>query len=222
MSEALALSAEPRDTLGKANARRMRRLDDTIPAIVYGAGKDPQNLTLSHKDTMIALENEAVYASILTLNVAGKAEKVVLKALQRHPYKRRIMHADFLRVSAKEKITMNVPLHYTNEDSAPGTKAGGIASHLMTDIEIKCLPADLPEFLEIDASGVELDHSLHLSDIKLPNGVEMTTEVDEEHDQPIFSIHKPRAEKEVAPEEDAAEAGNDGDAPAGNAEKPAE
>ncbi len=200
--------AEVRDNLGKAHTRRLRRLKDQVPCVVYGAGKDAQPLMMSHKDLMLALQNEAVYSHILTLNVSGKTEKVVLKALQRHPYKAQVMHADFLRVSAKEKITMMVPVHYLNEENAPGVKASGVVSHLVTEIEIRCLPANLPEYLEVDAAHLEMDAALHLSDIPLPKGVELTLEINDDNNQPIISIHKPRAAAE--PEDtDAAEANTD-------------
>ncbi len=205
MSISFELNAETRSDLGKAASRRLRRLDDRTPAVVYGAGKDAQSVTLSHKELSMALEHEAVYSHILTLKVDGKAEQVVLKDLQRHPYKPVIMHADFLRIKAKEKLNMNVPLHYINEDSAAGVKDGGIVSHLMNEVEIRCLPANLPEYIEVDVAELAIDSSLHLSDIKLPKGVEFAVELDSEHDQPIVSIHKPRAAVEAdASEEDKA------------------
>ena len=213
MSATFELNAEVRTATGKAEMRRMRRHHDLIPAIVYGAGKDPQSVTLTQKDMMMAMKNEAIYSHILTLNVGKTKEKVVLKALQRHPYKPMLMHVDFLRIDAKAKITMTVPLHYLNEEDAPGFKEGGVVSHLATEIDIKCLPGALPEFLEVDASGVEMDSSLHLSDVKLPKGVELLAELTEDNNQPIMSIHKPRAVKEDAEEEtvegDSAEADKD-------------
>ena len=148
----------------------------------------------------MALENEAVYSSILSLSIDGKAIQVVLKDLQRHPFKSRVLHADFLRINANEKLTMSVPLHFLGEDVAPGVKEGaGMISHLMTELEIKCLPANLPEYIEVDISTLQLDHALHLSDIKLPNGVELAHAiVDARHNYPVVAIQKPRAEEEVA------------------------
>ncbi len=224
MSNTFELSAETRTNHGKAHSRRLRRLENKTPAIVYGAGKDPVALMMSHKELSLALENEAVYSHILTLNIDGKAEQVVLKDLQRHPYKPVIMHADFLRIKAKEKLTMNVPLHYINEEDSPGVKEGGVASHLMTEVEIRCLPANLPEFIEVNVAELALDSSLHLSDIKLPKGVEFATELTEDHDQPIVSIHKPRAaaeEVEASAEEGEATEGegdNAADAAEGDAD----
>jgi large subunit ribosomal protein L25 len=221
MSTTFEFKAEARSTHGKAHARRMRRNDDTIPAIVYGAGKDPQSITMVHNDVIVGLKNEAVYSHILTLDIAGKQEKVVLKALQRHPYKDRIMHMDFLRINAKDKITMTVPLHYLNEEEAPGFKEGGVISHLINEIEIRCLPANLPEFIEVDAATLAADSSLHLSDIPLPKGLELTVEITEDNNQPIISIHKPRAEKEESDDADADTAA-EGDAAKSDADKKSE
>jgi large subunit ribosomal protein L25 len=211
MSTTIELTADARVNTGKAHTRRMRRLEGMVPAVVYGAGKGPESIMLSHKDFMVAAQNEAIYAQILSLNISGKKEKVVLKALQRHPYKPVIMHIDFLRINAKEKITMNVPLHYINEDSAPGVKASGVISHLMTELEIRCLPSDLPEFVEVDMATLEMDASLHISDIPLPKGVELTFELGDDNNQPIASIHKPRAAAESTTESGDDATAQDGD-----------
>ncbi len=209
MAQLFELNAENRTTTGKAAARRMRRDEGKVPAVVYGAGKEPQSITLLHNEISQALNYEAVYSHILTLKIDGKSEQVVLKNLLRHSTKPRIMHVDFLRVKAKEKITMKVPLHYLGEEEAPGVKEGGVVSKLMTELEISCLPAHLPESIDIDISKLELDQSLHLSDIKLPSQVELAAgEIDEEHDQAIVNVHIPRVveEPEEAPaEEEAAE-----------------
>lgn len=205
-------NAITRSETGKANARRLRRADK-VPAVVYGADKKPEALTLEHKDVLKSLSHEAVYSHILTLNVDGKAQKVVLKALERHMTKPRIMHIDFLRIKAGEKITMNVPLHFIGEEECPGVKAGGVVSHLVNDLEIKCLPDKLPEFIEVNVSNLEMDQSIHLADIKLPAGVELTQELDEEHNPTLVSIHQPRVEEE--PEEEVAEEAAEGEAAAG-------
>ena len=202
MSNSLEILAQTRTDAGKAHARRLRHAE-SIPAIVYGAGKDPVNLTLVHKDINHTLQNEAAFSQILTLTVDGKSEPVVIKAVQRHVYKPKILHVDFLRVKAKEQITMNVPLHYINEDSCLGLKAGGILTKLFTEVEIKCLPADLPEFIEVDINALEVDRSLHMSEISLPKGVEFSTEITPENDLGIVSISKPKSQTE---EESAAEA----------------
>lgn len=201
------LNAEHREAHGKAAARRFRRLEDKVPAVVYGAGQDPESLTLSHNDVLKAFKHEAVFSHILKLNVNGKAQSVVLKAIQRHPSKPKIMHIDFLRVKADEAIIMHVPLHFVGEDKAPGVRSGGAVTKHFTDIEIKCLPRDLPEFIEMDISALELGAALHLSDIPLPKGVKMTHgEITEENDQPVVSIHMPKVSLEAEEALEAAEA----------------
>lgn len=204
MSVTFDLNAEARRDVGKGASRRLRRLDNKVPAILYGAEKEPTMLCLNHHEVHNALQHEAVYSHILTLHVDGKPEKVVLKALQRHPYKPRILHMDFMRVSAKHKLRMHVPLHFIGADKAPGMAAGGIVAHHISDVEISCLPANLPEFIEIDISKLELNDTLHLSDIKLPNGVELVSAAvaDSESDHPVVNIHMPRIEvEEVIPTE---------------------
>ena len=204
MSETFELQAQSRSVIGRGASRRLRRLENKVPAVVYGAEKAPLSLTLCHNDVFHALENEAFYSHILTLHIDGKAEKVVLKALQRHPYKPRILHMDFLRVSEKSKLRMHVPLHFIGEDKAPGVKSAGLVNHYMSDVEVSCLPANLPEFIEIDVSALELNQTLHLSDIKLPKGVELVAHVEagSEQDHPVVSIHLPRVvEEEVIPTE---------------------
>ena len=190
-------TAETRQGHGKAAARRMRRHDNRIPAVVYGADQAAQSISLGHDDVLHALENEAVYSHILKLVVDGKAEQVVLKAVQRHAYKPKITHVDFLRVSAKEKITMQVPLHFMGEADAPGVKMdAGVYTKSIMDVEIRCLPASLPEFLPVDASKMKLDETIHLSDIQLPSGVEFTLELNDEHNPPVISLHVPKVTKE--------------------------
>lgn len=196
MSEVYELKAEPRHHLGKGHNRRMR-LDNKIPAVIYGAGQDPQHITLEHHKVVKALENEAFYSHILTLTLDGNNQKAVLKAMQRHPFKPKVMHMDFLRISDKEKLFMNVPLHFTNEEKAPGVKLrSGIISHLENSVEVSCFPADLPEFIEVDIGNLDLDQTIHLSDLKLPKGVELV-ELSHGRDKPVASIHLPRAAVEV-------------------------
>jgi large subunit ribosomal protein L25 len=200
-------AAETREAHGKAAMRRMRRNDDRIPAVVYGADQAAQSISMKHNDVLHTLENEAVYSHILTLTVDGKAQQVVIKDVQRHAYKPKIMHVDFLRVSTKEQITMNVPLHFLGEADAPGVKQGaGVFTKSITDVEIRCLPANLPEFLTIDVAKMTLDETIHLADIQLPTGVEFTTEPDEEHNHPVISLHVPKMAQEdvdAEPAEDA-------------------
>lgn len=192
------VEAEIRNDLGKGASRRLRR-QEKVPAIVYGAGKEAQALALDHRKITKALENEAFYSHILTLKNGTDSERVILKDLQRHPFKPRILHVDFLRVRADEKLTMNVPLHFVGGEKAPGAKAGGTISHLLTDVEIACFPDDLPEFLEVDISTMALNDVLHLSDLKLPKGVEITG-LTPETDQAVVSIYLPRVEEETPSE----------------------
>jgi len=196
MSEILEIHAVSRTDVGKGSSRRLRRASQ-IPAVIYGGEKEAQSLTIDHNKVLRALEDEAFYSRIITVNVDGKPEKAVLKALQRHSYKPKVLHMDFLRVSQTDKLHMNVPLHFINDDKCPAIKAGGLLSKQMTEVEISCLASDLPEFIEVDLSNVELDKILHLSDIKFPKGVESTTLAQgPEHDLPIASVHKPRTSAE--------------------------
>lgn len=204
MAISFNIEAELRTDLGKGASRRLRH-EEKFPAVVYGTGKDPVSLTLDHKKFLHNLENEAFYSHILSLSVDGKEEQVILKDLQRHPARIEIMHADFLRVSATEKLHLRVPLHFINADECPGAKEGGLVTHSITEIEVACLPKDLPEFLEVDLSSLELDHSVHMSDITVPAGVELVElSHGAEHDQPVASVHVPRGASEAEEDEAAA------------------
>ena len=215
MAISFNIEAELRTDLGKGASRRLRHTEK-FPAVVYGTGKDPVSITVDHKKFLHNLENEAFYSHILTLSIGGKDEQVILKDLQRHPAKIAIMHADFLRVSATEKLHLRVPLHFINGDECPGAQEGGLVTHSITEIEVACLPKDLPEFLEVDLSSLELDHSVHMSDIIVPSGVELVElSHGEAHDQPVASVHMPRGaveeeeEGEAAPEAAAEEGGEE-------------
>jgi large subunit ribosomal protein L25 len=212
MSETYELSAVTRTENGKGFSRRLRRLENKVPAIIYGGEKEPIMVSLDHNTFANILENEGFYSHIISLNVDGKKESVVLKDLQRHPSKPRILHADFQRISAKSKITMNVPLRFVGGESSPGVKnQNGIVSHLMNEVEIRCLPNDLPEFIEVDLSRLSIGDSIHLSELKIPKGVEIIALLQGEHqNQPVVSINKPvitaaPAEGEQAPEAEAEE-----------------
>jgi len=215
MSISFNIEAETRTDLGKGASRRLRHTEK-FPAVVYGAGKDPVSLTLDHKKFLHSLENEAFYSHILNLNIDGKAEQVILKDLQRHPARIAIMHADFLRVSATEKLHLRVPLHFINGDESPGAKEGGLITHSTTEIEVACFPQDLPEYMEVDLSSLELDHSVHMSDITVPADVELVElSHGEEHDQAIAACHMPRGasdedEDEAATAADSEAATEDG------------
>ena len=167
------LKAEPRNDLGKSAARRLRR-SGRIPGTVYGASKEPQSISLLHDEVLHQLDHEAFYSSIVTINVDKESERVVVKDLQRHPYKRGILHIDFQRIDEKQKITMRVPIHFINEQQCVGVRTGGgQVSRIMNELEISCLPGDLPEYIDVDLTDVNVGESVHLSDIVLPEGVEI-------------------------------------------------
>ena len=168
------INAETRVGKGKGVSRRLRR-DGKIPAILYGAGTEPVAIQLSHNDMMLSTENEAFYSSVLTLKLDGAPEKVVLKDMQRHAYKPRILHVDLQRVDEAERLTMRIPIHFINEDRCLGVKeSGGLIAHLLTELEISCLPKDLPEFIEIDVENLELGDAVQLADVTTPEGVDIT------------------------------------------------
>ncbi|OGT47766.1 MAG: 50S ribosomal protein L25/general stress protein Ctc [Gammaproteobacteria bacterium RIFCSPHIGHO2_12_FULL_41_20] len=191
------IEAEVRQDVGKGASRRLRRTEKT-PAVVYGADKETTALTLDHNKILRTLEHEAVYSQILTLKIGQGSERVILKDVQRHAFKPRIMHVDFQRIKADEKIHMHVPLHFLGGETAPGVKAGGLVSHLMSDVEVSCLPDYLPEYIEVDISQLELNQILHLSDVKLPKEVEIVA-LAHGRDQPIVSVHIPRIVEEETP-----------------------
>jgi len=211
MSQDVDLIAETREDQGKGASRRLRR-DGKVPAIIYGAGRPPRQLVFDHNRVMQQLENESFYSSILNIQVGGKSQAAIVKDIQRHPSKRAVMHLDFQRIVADEKIRMNVPIHYLNTETAVGVKeGGGSVSQLMTDVEVSCLPKNLPEYFEVDIGGLDLNEMLHLSDIRVPDGVEIPQLAQgPEQDHPIVSIQiikaAPIEEELVAEEAEAAEA----------------
>jgi len=205
MSQEFIIEAFPRDDQGKGASRRLRREERKIPAIIYGGGKDATPVSIWHNELKKSLENEAFFSHVLTIELNGKKESVILKDLQRHPYKPLLSHADFLRVDKNHEIHVNVPLHFLNEDSAEAVKLqGGIVSHHMTEVELVCLPQNLPEFIEIDLNEITMDQVIHLSDLQLPKNVRIAALLQgEDHDQPVASIHKPRGAKADDAEEGA-------------------
>lgn len=193
MAGGFEFQATVRTPGGKGAARRLRRAA-RVPAILYGGGQEPLAISLDHNDVLKRLENEAVYSHVLTIQLPDREEKAVLKALQRHPSRPAVTHMDFQRVSATEKIRVHVPLHFLNEGTCPGAKKGGIVSHNLVDVEVSCLPGDLPEFLEVDLAGMDLGQVLHLSDITVPANVEITAlSHGAEHDLQVVSIQLPRS-----------------------------
>ena len=204
MATTFELSAKTREAFGTGASRRLRRLENRVPAILYGAGEPPMSLSFDHNQLLRSLENEAFYSHILTIDLDGQKQKAVLKDLQRHPYKPRIVHLDLLRVTAKEKITMSVPLHFEGEETAPGVKdGGGVMARLLNNVEVRCLPDALPEFINVDVSKLGLDEAIHLSQLPLPEGVELIA-LSHDDDRPVVNIQIPRAvveeESTAAPE----------------------
>ncbi len=184
------LKADVRNDLGKGASRRLRRANQQVPAVIYGGEKAPQSIAVEKTAFYKAIEDESFFSSVITLVVDGESEQVVVRDLQRHPYKPLLTHADFMRVDATHEITMNVPLHVTGEEKCVGIKEQGGELHVLnTEVAISCLPKDLPDYLEIDITNVELGTTLHLSDLKLPAGV---SSVDlahgEEHDHALLNI----------------------------------
>ena len=190
MSVEFVLHAEPRDVSGKGASRRLRRAG-RVPAILYGAGREPEMLSLAHNELLKDLENEAFYSHILNVNLDSRTERAILKDLQRHPFKPAILHVDLQRVSADEKIRLHVPLHFINQEIARGVKQqGGAVSHHLIDVEVACLPKDLPEFIDVDIAGLGLGESIHLSELRLPEGDELPQLAQGlEHDVTVVSIH---------------------------------
>ena len=210
MSQDFVLNAELREDAGKGASRRLRRLENLTPAIIYGGKKKPVNIQIPHKDLVKQLENEAFYSHLITINIGEKSESVLLKDLQRHPAKAEIIHADFLRVSKSKKVTVKAPIHFINEDTCVGVKMqGGKISHTMTELEISCLPANLPEFIEVDLAEVEVGQIVHISDLKLPKGVtSVALSHGADHDGAVASVSKPKGSAE---DEDAGEAAAEGE-----------
>lgn len=205
MTDLFTLDAEVRTDLGKGASRRLRHANK-VPAILYGEGKEPVSLTLAHNKVFRAQEEEAFYSQVLTLNVDGKKVECLLKDMQRHPFKPLVMHMDFMRIDAKHDVHTNVPVHFINEEAV--VKKGAVLAHHINEIAITCLPGNLPEFIEVDCADMEVGQTLHLSDVKLPEGVtsdELTK--GEDHDQAVVTANAPKgkAEDDEEAEEAAAE-----------------
>ena len=216
MSDTIHLIAEPRSDSGKGASRRLRH-QGLIPAIVYGGDSDPEQISIAHNKFMHELDHETIYTQVVELQVGDKTQEVILRDLQRHPYKNKVLHADFFRIDKNTPIKIVVPIHVLNAEECVGVKMdGGMLTQVVTEIEIIALPKDLPEYLEIDAENIHLGESLHLSDIKMPAGVEITAMLNieetehDDHDLGVLSVVKTRAEEVIedeAPEAPEAEAG---------------
>jgi large subunit ribosomal protein L25 len=198
MKTSFELIAEFRDDQGKGASRRLRHAG-RVPAILYGGQREPRALSLDHTKLQLALENEKFYSSIMQLKVGDQTQAAILRDVQRHPWKNQVVHVDLQRVYENEKIRLSVPLHYSGEAVSPGVKTeGGMMSHLKNELVVECLPKDLPEYLEIDVSGLHLNESLHVSDIKLPEGVQ-SVELQGGKNPSIVAVHAMRAEEVEVP-----------------------
>ncbi|MEZ5560856.1 MAG: 50S ribosomal protein L25/general stress protein Ctc [Pseudomonadales bacterium] len=206
MSQQIQISAEPRQDVGKGASRRLRRLGERVPGIIYGDNKDAQPLTLDANELGKAMQNEAFYSQVLNVSVAGDVQQAVVRDLQRHPASNRVQHIDFLRVSADREIEVHVPLHFLNEEKCVGVRlGGGTITHNMTDVEVSCLPRDLPEYIEVNVADLEVGHAIHLSDLVLPAGVSVVAlSYGADHDTSVVTVLAPRG---AAQDEGESEAG---------------
>ena len=220
MPQQIEVVAALRKDVGKGASRRLRRADEKVPGIIYGAGREPQPLTLNANALKKALESEAFYSQILNVVVEGDPQQAVLRDIQRHPATEKVQHVDFLRVSADVEIDVNVPLHFINEDKCVGVKQnGGNIVHNMNEVEVRCLPGNLPEYIEVDVAALDVGEAIHLSDLKLPEGVESVELMyGEDHDSSVVTVLAPRGgmdeegEGEEGGEAPAAESGAEGNA----------
>ena len=188
----IEISADKRTLQGKGASHRLRG-SGKIPAIIYGGDQAAQPIEMDHKDLFYNLKTEAFHASILSLNLAGKKEQVLLRDIQMHPFKQQVLHVDFQRVDPNKKIHMKVPLHFINAEISPGVKtSGGIVSHILTEVDISCLPADLPEYITVDLAELTAGHTLHLSDLVLPQGIEIIA-LTKGDNSPVATIVIPRS-----------------------------
>jgi large subunit ribosomal protein L25 len=202
MKTSFELAAEFRDAEGKGASRRLRRANK-VPAILYGGHREPRALALDHTRLLLMLDNERFYSTIINLRVGDVSQAAVLKDVQRHPAKNAVLHVDLLRVLENEKIRIRIPLHFQGAAGSPGVKKGGIVSHLRNEVEVLCLPKDLPEFVDVDLSGVDMNQMLYLADLKVPEGVEIP-ELTHGRNAPVVSIHHARAEEVEVPGAEAA------------------
>lgn len=192
MSQIIQMAAKERTETGRGNTRKVCREQGLVPGVIYGAEKENINIYLVAKDINHAMKKSETYSHIIDLDIEGKKESVFLKDSQIHPNTGDVRHIDFLRVKTNEAMKISVPLVFVGEDKSVGVKAGGVATHLETTVEVKCLPANLPEKIEVDVSKVSLDGKVHLSDLSLPKGVELATKLGSDNDAAVFVIHSTR------------------------------
>lgn len=208
MSDQFEINAELREDLGKGASRRLRRLAGQIPAIIYGGNKEPLPLSIIRKDLEKQLEDEIFYTQVLTINIGKKKEKAILKDLQRHPARNDVTHVDFMRIEDDVELKIFVQIHFLNEESCPGVKLeGGMVQYHETEIEVLCLPADIPDYIELDMKDMNVGDIVHLSELKLPEGVtSVALALGEDHDLAIASVVAPRGGSDDEEDTDAPEA----------------
>jgi large subunit ribosomal protein L25 len=220
MSQKIEINAELRTDVGKGASRRLRRSGDKVPGIIYGAEEAPVNLTLNANELSKAMQSEAFYSQILNVKFDGKSQQAVVRDMQRNPATEKVLHVDFFRISANKPIQVSVPLHFVNEDKCKGVRlGGGTIAHTMNEVEVSCLPADLPEYIEVYMAELDIGEIIHLSDLALPQGVAIVA-LTHDDDRAVVSVQAPRAaieEEEEAMEAAAAE----GEAEEGSEEAPA-
>ena len=194
----IELNATLRDDMGKGASRRLRHAKK-FPAVVYGVGKDAVSITLEQKDVQHKLPNEDFYSQVLSLNIAGTAEDVLLRDIQHHPYKQEVMHMDFIRIDANKVVHVFSQLHFVGEDVSPGAKTeDGVINHVIMEVELECLPKNIPQFIEVDLSEMHVGDVIHLSDLKLPEGVEiLALKHGEEHDTAVVGMHVRKVVEEI-------------------------
>jgi len=218
----LELNATLREDQGKGASRRLRHANN-LPAIVYGEGKDPVSITLLQKDVQRHLPDESFYSQVLSLNIEGKSEDVLIRDIQHHPFRMDVMHMDFIRIDAKKVVHVFSQLHFSGEEESPGVKTeDGVINHVISEVEVACLPADIPEFIAVDVSAMHVGDIIHLTDLKMPEGVEiLALKQGEEHDTAVASMHIRKIVEEVeegAPETPDAPESDSGDAGEGDSE----
>ncbi|MDA0979183.1 MAG: 50S ribosomal protein L25/general stress protein Ctc [Proteobacteria bacterium] len=208
MADAFELNAELRTDKGKGASRRLRRIADLVPGILYGGDKEPLMLSIAHKDLHKACENEAFFSHIITIHAGGNSQEAILKDLQRHPAKDRIMHADFLRIQADQEITVEVPIHFLNEEKCLGVRQhNGMLSRNMNSVQITCLPRNLPEYIAVDVEHMDIGDAIHLSQLQLPEGTAIPElALGEEHDHVVVTINEQKRAEEDGADEAAAPA----------------
>ena len=205
----IEINAVLRDAKGTGASRRLRH-EGKVPGVLYGGKGDAKSIELNAKDLYMQFKHEAFHASILTLNLDGKKESVLLRDYQMHPVRNNIQHIDLQRIDENKKLSVKIPFHFLNEDVAPGVKLeGGVVSHIMVDVDISCLPKDLPTYIEVDLVNLSIGDSIHLSEIKAPEGVELTA-LSEENDPIITSVSKPKVVVEETPVAAEGEEGEEG------------